>query len=456
MRDRRIQRHFLAYRDHGRADDLAFVFDACAPALRSLARHVLPTPQDADDVLQATFLAAMESSGGFDRDQQVRPWLAGILVNQARRHVAREARSVRDEDVRTPAAHEPPEIARMRELESKLDEALGDLRPRDREVLVPLLKKDAAPVAIARDLGVAPGTARVRIHRALARLRRALPPGYAAASAVVPSAPDPVRAKLLEAARAAAPVGAEAPAVAASGAKGLLVAALGLAVVAPIAWGTLRTGQRDAPERERIARRTERAGGFAPDLARVAGAAGSARETDGALLAPGSALAAPEPAGGTSEAAATDDPEPTGLRVVGRIESTNGRRGEATVGIVAAEPDEDGRVEVFRSGQFEIGAGFELISPTALGRVVVVAEGHAPCAAPFEGHDLSVMDVGTVLLDPGASIDGMAYGNEEAAEPVEGRGRGAVHFEHAEARVAPSCHLGSRTLGLVGTRCFVA
>lgn len=242
MRERKLQRLFLDYRDNGRADDLAAVFDEVAPGLHALARHVLGSVQDADDVLQATFLTAIERRERFDDSHPVRSWLAGILVNKARQHVRREARSPRPEDVSARAQSDPAAAASESELERRLDAALAGLPGRDREVLVAVLRDGEPPSEIARRDGVSAGTARVRVHRALRRLRRALPVGFATSAASGAPTLDAVRARVIQAARSHEPTagGAAAAQGAASGAPALALAAAAVVTVGGVAAWTLR------------------------------------------------------------------------------------------------------------------------------------------------------------------------------------------------------------------------
>ena len=58
----RPTRLFLRWRDRGDAAALAELFDRTAPELLRLALHLCRHAVDAEDVLQATFLAAIESA----------------------------------------------------------------------------------------------------------------------------------------------------------------------------------------------------------------------------------------------------------------------------------------------------------------------------------------------------------------------------------------------------------
>lgn len=65
----RPTRLFLRWRDRGDAAALAELFDRTAPDSLRLVLHLCRHAVDAEDVLQATFLAAIESAARFERNQ---------------------------------------------------------------------------------------------------------------------------------------------------------------------------------------------------------------------------------------------------------------------------------------------------------------------------------------------------------------------------------------------------
>ena len=75
---------FARYRKRGDPDLRAQVFDHTAARLLRLAFHLSRDPAEAEDLVQATFVTAIEKAGQFDTDRSVLPWLTGILENHAR------------------------------------------------------------------------------------------------------------------------------------------------------------------------------------------------------------------------------------------------------------------------------------------------------------------------------------------------------------------------------------
>ncbi|MCP3918646.1 MAG: sigma-70 family RNA polymerase sigma factor [bacterium] len=205
MGDKRLTRLFLRYRSRGDVDALTSVFDATAPGLLSLALHLVEPKGDAEDIVQATFLAAIEKADTFDPAFPLRPWLVGILVRKARQVNERTARPIESERLGERDPADPVQGAIGSELTDELKRALARLPERYQLVLDPFLHDGDRPQDIARRRGLAPGTVRVQIHRGLELLRKTLPTGYAvgalAATATSPAF-ERMRANVTAAARA--------------------------------------------------------------------------------------------------------------------------------------------------------------------------------------------------------------------------------------------------------------
>jgi RNA polymerase sigma-70 factor (ECF subfamily) len=147
------------YGDHGAA--------VLAYALRRST-----TPEDAADVVSEVFLVAWRRIDAVPRGEDARLWLYGVarrtLSNQRRGELRRSrlGAALRDHVVAT--APEP------RDVDPALRRALERLSPPDRELLALVAWEELTPAQAGAVLGLAPGTARVRLHRARARLRRSL------------------------------------------------------------------------------------------------------------------------------------------------------------------------------------------------------------------------------------------------------------------------------------------
>lgn len=160
----------------------ARAFDATAPDLLLVAARLTRRSADAQDLLQQTWLAAIQRGHAFDPARPLLPWLIGILVQQARMRRRAGARAAAREHAHAAPpspAPDPAGAAMDAELHEHLAAALGQLDERLRLVLVLRLVHGLSSVEIGRALGRPPDTVRVQLARGLARLRRLLPAGHA-------------------------------------------------------------------------------------------------------------------------------------------------------------------------------------------------------------------------------------------------------------------------------------
>jgi RNA polymerase sigma factor (sigma-70 family) len=135
----------------------------------------------ADDVASETFLIAFDRRRRYDvAHPDARPWLYGIASNLIARHHRAEVRQYR---ALARAAHGdavdgPGDgVARRVDAASQRGRraaALLEIADRDREVLLLVAWAQLTCQEAAQALGIAPGTARSRLHRARRKTRAAL------------------------------------------------------------------------------------------------------------------------------------------------------------------------------------------------------------------------------------------------------------------------------------------
>lgn len=146
-------------------------------------------PEEAADLVAAVFVEAMASASRFDpRRGTALPWLLGIATHQylgTVRRRAREDRAVQrlagrglldDDDYQRLAERIDAERAAPR-----LREVLQELPRGEREVVELVVMDGLTPQEAATALGIRSVSARMRLSRGRARLRRALgadPPGH--------------------------------------------------------------------------------------------------------------------------------------------------------------------------------------------------------------------------------------------------------------------------------------
>ncbi len=176
---------FERFRQTGEVELLGELFDHAAPKLQRVAGHLARDVSEAEDLLQETFIAAMESADKYDPEHPVLPWLLGILSNQWRYRRRQAGRVIDNDRVRVDAPEPPDIIAEKRELTSVVMDAIRSLPSTYREVVEAHLVGGQRAVEVARELDRSAGTVRMQLMRGLDRLRQALPAGLAGSAVVV-------------------------------------------------------------------------------------------------------------------------------------------------------------------------------------------------------------------------------------------------------------------------------
>ena len=139
----------------------------------AVARAIVLNHEDAEDAVQEAFLHAYRALDRFRPDQAFGAWLHRIVANAAldltRRRKVREADEL-PETVASPF-RDPAEAGNLKE---RLREALAELPPRQRAVIVLHDIEGFKHAEIGTMLGIPEGTARSDLHYARARLRDSL------------------------------------------------------------------------------------------------------------------------------------------------------------------------------------------------------------------------------------------------------------------------------------------
>ena len=115
------------YRSTRDAGALAELYDGTAVALLRVAMHLARRPAEAEDLLQATFLAAIESIDAYEPGRPALGWLLGILHHKAHALWKREARALDPDRLARPASVDPLDATLAAELAQRVDEAIEKL-----------------------------------------------------------------------------------------------------------------------------------------------------------------------------------------------------------------------------------------------------------------------------------------------------------------------------------------
>ncbi|HET8741153.1 MAG TPA: RNA polymerase sigma factor [Gaiella sp.] len=165
----RDERAWVRGAQRGSVSDLEALFDAHWPRAHRAAYLVVHDAALAEDIAQEAFLAALRNLDRFDRRRPFGPWLHRIVVNRA--IDAARARALRREaelTVGAPAAPDPEPV------DDAILQALGNLPPEQRAVVVLRHLLGYTPGEIARILDVPRGTVNSRLRRGLDAMREAL------------------------------------------------------------------------------------------------------------------------------------------------------------------------------------------------------------------------------------------------------------------------------------------
>jgi RNA polymerase sigma-70 factor (ECF subfamily) len=231
------EQQFVRFREQADAAALAAVFDALAPELLLVAAHLVG--RDAEDLVQATFLDAIEKAARWDSSRRLLPWLIGILVNHGRSERRRTRRRVDLERLAARAEPSPFDALAADELAEQLADGLRALPRQLRQTMTLRLVHGLSPTEIAHAMGCPVATAKTRLQRGMEWLRRVLPAGVGAAACMVATSTPAlaaVRATVLARAEAAVPL-STAGVTAGVVIGGLLMKKVVLAVAALLGFG---------------------------------------------------------------------------------------------------------------------------------------------------------------------------------------------------------------------------
>jgi len=155
----------------------------------------------AEDIVQETWLAVIRGLRGFEGRSSLRTWVYSILVRRARSLASREARRFQVEQPSVASSNggdtnewspgqgryglwenapvpwgleDPASLLEAREALDVLERALGDLPPRQRQVVLLRDVEDVSPAELCNILELTETNQRVLLHRGRARIRKAL------------------------------------------------------------------------------------------------------------------------------------------------------------------------------------------------------------------------------------------------------------------------------------------
>jgi len=169
---------------HSSAPFAPEVFARHAAALRALARALVREPADADDVVQETWVAFLQSPPS--RLESLGGWLSTVLRRRAsnrRRESGR--RDLHEQAARRPESFDPRPIEQQEQTLHAVVAAVSALDDQLKQVVMLRYFEGLTPGQVAERLGVAPNVVYDRLHRAHAKLRTRLEGEFGSARALV-------------------------------------------------------------------------------------------------------------------------------------------------------------------------------------------------------------------------------------------------------------------------------
>jgi RNA polymerase sigma-70 factor (ECF subfamily) len=171
----------------GDGDGFRVLVERYSHVVFRLAYRMTGSAEDAEDVVQETFLRAYRAISTYDRRASFATWLYRITSNYAldlldkrRRRSERQPPPRADEELQDweiPAdAPGPDRLAEGSQLQRRLRIAMAQLTPQERSAFV-LRHFEELPIEeISETLGLGPAATRHSIFRAVQKLRRSLAP----------------------------------------------------------------------------------------------------------------------------------------------------------------------------------------------------------------------------------------------------------------------------------------
>lgn len=144
--------------------------------LRFVQRYV-GSHEDAEDVVQNTFIEAVKSAHRFSGLSKPSTWLFGIALNLARNQVRRNMADRYDTvdenfmEQLVDSHADPAMLYELRQIAQKVDDLLGELPPKIRSTFEAVLDGDSTYEEAAESLQIPIGTVRSRVSRVRAAVR---------------------------------------------------------------------------------------------------------------------------------------------------------------------------------------------------------------------------------------------------------------------------------------------
>jgi RNA polymerase sigma-70 factor (ECF subfamily) len=170
----------VARRDGSSGQALEVLFLRHAEPLHRFMARTLRNEEEAEDLVHDAFLRVVEKAGTYRGEGSFRTWLFALALNLVRSRKRREAiaEGVYDalavEHARRKPDGDPARQAQERETWARVEAAIAGLNPAERETFLLFWFGKLRYTEISRLQEISVAAAKVRVHRALARLSESL------------------------------------------------------------------------------------------------------------------------------------------------------------------------------------------------------------------------------------------------------------------------------------------
>jgi RNA polymerase sigma factor (sigma-70 family) len=176
LSDSRSDEQLMSAYVSGDAAAFRVIFERYAPVLTRAMLRELYVREEANDLVQQTFLQLHRARADFDAGQKLKPWVFTIAMNLKREYFRRKKR--RPERPLDLASAAEPAVAALGaarvDAQRTLSRVLGDL-PADQREVIELHWFDGLEFPeVAQVVGASVSAVKVRAHRGYVRLRHAL------------------------------------------------------------------------------------------------------------------------------------------------------------------------------------------------------------------------------------------------------------------------------------------
>jgi RNA polymerase sigma factor (sigma-70 family) len=160
---------------------LETLFERHSESLLRFLTRLLRNDHNAEDTLHDVFVRVAEAAATYRGESSVRTWLFTLALNKVRSQHRRNALENRasaimasEPKAQSDGREDPFEQAQARELRGRIDTAIGELGEGERETFLLYWFGRMTYAEISAASGITISAAKVRVHRALARLGKLL------------------------------------------------------------------------------------------------------------------------------------------------------------------------------------------------------------------------------------------------------------------------------------------